>query len=268
MSIKDWYSNSEGSGWDAPGVDGFDDDRPDRSVDSWLDRAAPVGGAALPGDGDGSVAALGDSVAPMASSGQPVVSPGRPGGRAAGGNQRAPRRPARPRSSRDVAKGKHKQNDAARRLAHMPPPRWRDIVWAVHDELARDPRRSAEALHEVLVMRGGSFAKLRLVDVEEAMATPAPRTQGRPKLPAEPRPPLTNRANWAAPVPREPVNSQRFNFIGLPMDASAVERRNARGRTGSAGSAKSSGVRGLALVGVCSSCSGPIQETGACRCSR
>jgi hypothetical protein len=251
MSIRDWYSNSEDSGWDAPGRDRLDDDRPDRSVDGWLDRATPRHDRE-------------PSAAPVHRS-EPA------GRRATPRNERSRGRPASPRSSRvNVVKSRHKQHKSAQRLSHLPPPRWRDILQAVHEELVRGPRRSAAALHEVLVRTGGSFGKLRLADVEEAMAAPARRaTTNRPKPPpAAARPAVTNPGGWVTAVPREPLRSRRQEFIGLPIDPSAFDAATTRGRARSTNTARSAPVRGLALVGVCSSCSGPIQENGTCRCSR
>jgi hypothetical protein len=38
-TIGEWYQNRTGTGWDVPGRDWRDDDRPDQGPDSWLDRA-------------------------------------------------------------------------------------------------------------------------------------------------------------------------------------------------------------------------------------
>lgn len=41
VSIGDWYADAEGRGSDGPGYDWQNDDRPDRTPDSWLDRLTP-----------------------------------------------------------------------------------------------------------------------------------------------------------------------------------------------------------------------------------
>jgi hypothetical protein len=249
MSIDDWYKNEEDPGWDAPGRDWADDDRPDRGVDNWLDRARPPDTVIRP---EPSAERVPSASTPAAARTSPT-----PGTSVARRSRKPPRTSAK-------SKGKL-------------PPRWPQIAGAIRAELAHTPDQDPTTLTRALRRRGGGLGGTSLLDVQRVLLAMTsgglpnpPRQEPVRKAKADKTTTTKKRKpkklNRNAPPPADISMQRPSMYAGLTLDTVALDRATKTTRLGSRRA--TGGNQELPQPPICSSCRRPIQSSGACACSR
>lgn len=273
-SIDDWYSDADRDGRMEPRHDWENDDAPDRSVSSWVDRRTGVDGSAGPSADD------------RLRSRRPITrNRGGTGGRAGASepsvSRRGPRTPGGDSRASPPLRGEALAEAARRVLAyepHLTPKQvaarlreagFRDVTAsAVSYALASPPTRPAPDAR--LVRRAPSGSTAKPVSTPVRSAKPSAPPPGR--RPVAPVPPATPRATPPGPAP---VGSgsrlgrlvtvvarlfrRRSAKSALPRRAARVERAGLeRGRF--------DGQR-AATAPTCPSCGAPIAVNAVCRCS-
>lgn len=143
-SIGDWYADAEGRGSDGPGFDWENDDRPDRTRDTWLDRLGPERGA-LPAQ------------------------------------QNRPSKQNQPIDRK--ASSSRKPRPTSGRAARSPKPPPHKVAMAAFALFRNDQHLSHSAVAIRLQQRGGGWKAVTAADVREALTrkgSPARRKQSPP----------------------------------------------------------------------------------------